>query len=129
MTRTCSHEHSVTATGTSRPSFNDLMRNRQPFLWSVCCSQCFMSRVASTSHCMLHCTCSIVCFFTKKEKEKKKMTRLLRHQSRHRESDGAIGWIPLLLECCRDYLDTPKWTTQKWKDSLQAGGNKNRFQC
>ena len=89
-----------------------------------------MSPVASTSHCMSHCTCSIVCLFFSKEKKKKeeKMTRLLRHQSHHRESDGAIGWIPLLLECCRDYLDAPKWTTQKWIDYLQEGCNKNRFQ-
>ena len=88
-----------------------------------------MSPVASTSNCMSHCTCSIVSFFkTKTKKKEKKMTRLLQHQSHHRESDGAIEWILVLLECCRDYLDAPKWTTEKWIDYLQGGCNKNRFQ-
>ena len=45
----------ITTTCTPRPSFNDLMRHRQLFSLFSCCS---VNRVtlASTSHCMSHCT-------------------------------------------------------------------------
>ena len=49
MTRTCSHEDSVKgpkATGTSRPSLNDLVRNRQPFLAQL------LLAVVHVTHCI-----------------------------------------------------------------------------
>ena len=48
-----------TATGTSRPSLNDLMRQKQSFP-SLVVVQWSVSHFASTSHCMSHCTCSSV---------------------------------------------------------------------
>ena len=48
-----------TTRGTSRPSFNDLMRPRHPFVFLLlsCVS------LACMSHCMSHCTCSYVSYF------------------------------------------------------------------
>ena len=58
----------------------------------------------------------------------KTMTRIPRHQGRQREKDEALEWRRLLPMFCRDHPDASKRTNQMWRDYLQRGSHKKRFQ-
>ena len=55
----------TTATGTSRPSFNDLMRHRQPFSFVCCCS---VIHVTPCIHVTLHVAPHLLICLRKKNK-------------------------------------------------------------
>ena len=69
MTSARSHERNskdLHNKGTPRPSLNDLMKPRHQFVFfCFLCGSAFRVTLASTSHCMSHCTCSYVSYFLK----------------------------------------------------------------
>ena len=59
----------------------------------------------------------------------KKLIRLLRHGSLHREDDGAIEFWRIKDNLQKHFLYCHHWSDEKWKKSMaRGGGNKKRYQ-